>query len=178
MAWIDAGTPPIFFGFGTIPIGSAAETFGMIAAVCERLGERALVSAGGTDPRDIPQFDHVRVVRAMNYAAIFPACRAVVHHGGSGTLAAGLRAGVPTLILSTLPDQRFFGSAVKRLKVGTAQRFSTVNEESLVANLRRILAPEYSARARAIAERMSRSAESAVVAADFVESFAKLQRVA
>ena len=42
----------------------------------------------------------------MNYAAIFPACRAVVHHGGAGTTAAGLRAGVPTLILSTGPISR------------------------------------------------------------------------
>ena len=54
----------------------------------------------------------------MNYAAAFPACRAVVHHGGAGTTAAGLRAGVPTLILWMADVQVVWGAAVKRLKSG------------------------------------------------------------
>ncbi|MCV7175823.1 glycosyltransferase [Mycolicibacterium sphagni] len=173
LSWIAAGTPPIFFGFGSIPLGSAADTFSMISAVCAQLGERALISAGGTDASNIPHSDHVKVVGAMNYAAIFPVCRAVVHHGGAGTLAAGLRAGVPTMILWTLPDQPFYGSAVKRLKVGTAQRFSTTSGKSLAAGLRRILAREYSARAREIATQMTKPAESAALATDLVEDFAR-----
>ena len=100
-SWIAAGTPPIFFGFGSIPVESPADTLAMISAVCAQLGERALVCAGWSDFSHVPHFDHVKVVGAMNYAATFPACRAVVHHGGAGTTAAGLRAGVPTLILST-----------------------------------------------------------------------------
>ena len=100
-SWIAAGTPPIFFGFGSIPVESPADTLAMISAACAQLGERALVGAGGTDFSHVPHFEHVKVVGAVNYAATFPACRAVVHHGGAGTTAAGLRAGVPTLILST-----------------------------------------------------------------------------
>ena len=113
----------------------------------------------------------------MNYAAIFPACRAVVHHGGAGTLAAGLRAGVPLLILWTLPDQPFFAAQLKRMKVGSARRFSSITEKSLVADLRRILAPEYLTRAREVATRMNKPAESAAAAADLVENFARLKRV-
>ena len=100
-SWIAAGTPPIFFGFGSMPVDSPADTLAMIGAACAQLGERALVCAGWSDFSDVPHFDHVKVVGAVNFAAIFPACRAVVHHGGAGTTAAGLRAGVPTLILST-----------------------------------------------------------------------------
>ena len=124
-SWIAAGTPPIFFGFGSIPVESPADTIAMISAACAQLGERALVCAGWTDFSDVPHFEHVKVVGAVNYAAIFPACRAVVHHGGAGTTAAGLRAGVPTLILSMDLDQTLWGARVKRLKVGTARRFST-----------------------------------------------------
>ena len=113
----------------------------------------------------------------MNYAAIFPACRAVVHHGGAGTTAAGLRAGVPTLILWMADVQVIWGAAVKRLKVGTARRFSTTTEKSLVADLRTILAPQYVARAREIATRMTEPAESVAAAADRVENFARLKRV-
>ncbi|WP_461055584.1 glycosyltransferase, partial [Staphylococcus aureus] len=112
-----------------------------------QLGERALVCAGGTDFSHLPHVDHVKVVDALNYAAIFPACRAVVHHGGAGTTAAGLRAGVPTLILSTWPDQTLWGTVVKRLKVGTARRFSSTTQQSLVSELRTILAPHYLSRA-------------------------------
>ena len=111
------------------PVESPADTLAMISAACAQLGERALVCAGGTDFSDVPHFDHVKVVGTVNYAAIFPACRAVVHHGGAGTTAAGLRAGVPTLILWTLPDQPIWGAQLKRLKVGTARRFSTTTRE-------------------------------------------------
>ena len=83
----------------------------------------------------------------MNYAAALPACRAFVHHGGAGTTNAGLRAGLPTLILWTLPDQSVWGVRVKRLKVGTGRRFSATTRESLVADLRTILAPHYVTRA-------------------------------
>jgi UDP:flavonoid glycosyltransferase YjiC (YdhE family) len=173
-SWIAAGTPPIFFGFGSIPAESPADTIAMISAACAQLGERALVCSAGTDFNHVPHFDHVKVVGAMNYAAAFPACRAVVHHGGVGTTAAGLRAGVPTLILSTDLDQTLWGARVKRLKVGTARRFSTTTQKSLVADLRTILAPQYVTRAREIAIRMTKPAESVTAAADLVEDFARL----
>ncbi|BBU20420.1 glycosyltransferase [Mycobacterium xenopi] len=172
-SWIAAGTPPIFFGFGSTPAQSPADTLAMIGAACAQLGERALVCAAGTDFSGAPHFEHVKVVSAMNYAAVFPACRAVVHHGGTGTTAAGLRAGVPTLILSTWGDQALWGTQVKRLKVGTARRFSNTTQGSLVADLRRILEPEYVARAREISARMTKPANSASYAADLVENFAR-----
>jgi UDP:flavonoid glycosyltransferase YjiC (YdhE family) len=176
-AWIAAGTPPICFGFGSIPVASAADTLAMISSACAQLGERALVCAAATDFGDVPQFDHVKVVSTMNYATVFPACRAVVHHGGAGTTAAGLRAGVPTLILWMADVQVVWGAAVKRLKVGTARRFSSATEKSLIADLRTILGPQYAARAREIAAGMVKPAESVATAADLVENFARLQRV-
>jgi UDP:flavonoid glycosyltransferase YjiC (YdhE family) len=176
-SWIAAGKPPICFGFGSVGVESAGDTLGMIGAVCARLGERALVCAAGTDFNKVPHFDHVKVVGTMNYAAALPACRAFVHHGGAGTTNAGLRAGLPTLILWTLPDQGLWGARVKRLKVGTGRRFSATTEKSLVADLRTILAPEYLTRARELATRMTKPAESVATAADLVENFARLKRV-
>jgi UDP:flavonoid glycosyltransferase YjiC (YdhE family) len=173
-SWIAAGTPPIYFGFGSISVESPADMLAMIGAACAQLGERALVCSAATDFSHVPHFEHVKVVGAVNFAAAFPACRAVVHHGGGGTTATGLRAGVPQLILWTLPDQPLWGAAVKRLKVGTARRFSTTTRESLVADLRTILAPQYVTRAREIATRMTRPAESVAAAADLVENFARL----
>jgi UDP:flavonoid glycosyltransferase YjiC (YdhE family) len=176
-SWIAAGTPPIFFGFGSMPVKSPADALAMIGAACAQLGERALVCAGWSDFSGVPHFEHVKVVGTMNYAAIFPACRAVVHHGGTGTTAAGLRAGVPTLIIWWDLVQAIWGARVKRLKVGTARRFSSTTRESLVADLRTILAPQYVARSREIATRMTKPAASVTAAADLLENFARLRRV-
>lgn len=170
-SWIAEGPPPIFFGFGSMPVKCPADTVAMIGSACEQLGERALVCAGWSDFSDIPRFPHVKVVGAMNYAALFPACRAVVHHGGAGTTAVGLRAGVPTLILSMDYGQTCWGAQVKGLKVGTTRRFSKTDEKSLVEDLRQILAPPYVARAREIATRMTSPHESVAAAADLVETF-------
>ena len=175
-SWIAAGTPPIVFGFGSIPVESPGDTIAMIAAASARLGERALVVAGGTDYRDVPHFDHVKVVGAMNYATVFPACRAVVHHGGSGTTPVAMRAGVPQVILYWDLVHAVYGAAVKRLKVGTARRFSTASEKSLTADLRTVLAPQYAARARELAGQMTEPAKSAAAAADLLENFARLKR--
>ena len=177
LSWIAAGTPPICFGFGSIPVKSPADTIAMIGAACAQLGERALVCAAATDYSHVAHSEHVKVVSTMNYAATFPACRAVVHHGGAGTTAASLRGGVPTLILWTGADQLIWGVRVKRLKVGSARRFSATTEKSLVADLRRILAPQYLTRARELATRMTKQTDSVIATADLVENFARLKRV-
>ncbi|MUL63435.1 glycosyl transferase family 1 [Mycobacterium sp. CBMA 234] len=175
-SWIGAGTPPIFFGFGSIPVESPADTIAMIAAACARLGERALIGAAGTDFSNGPHFDHVKVVGTVNYPTTFPACRAVVHHGGSSTTPIVMRAGVPQLILYWDLVHAIYGAAVKRLRVGTARRFSTGTEETLVSDLRAILAPDYLARARALASRITPPADSAAAAADRLEAFARRRR--
>ncbi|WP_369830273.1 glycosyltransferase, partial [Mycobacterium sp. E342] len=134
--------------------------------------ERALICAGWSDFSEVRLPEHVKVVGAVNYAAVFPACRAVVHHGGSGTTAASLRAGVPTLILSMDANQTIWGAQLKRLKVGATRRFSATTRETLLTDLRRILDPDYGVRAREIARHMTKPAESVVKAADVVEKFA------
>jgi UDP:flavonoid glycosyltransferase YjiC (YdhE family) len=172
-SWVAAGSPPVFFGFGSTAVRSPGDTIAMISAACAELGERALICSADADFGHLPYMDHVKVVGKLNYAAVFPACRAVVHHGGAGTTAIGLRAGVPTLILSTFLDQTIWGSQIKRLKVGTTRRFSQTTQESLVGDLRTILTPPYVARARELATRMTKPAESVATAADLVEAFAR-----
>jgi len=176
-SWIAAGTPPICFGFGSVRVESAADTLAVISSVCAQLGERALICAAGTDFSDVPHSEQVKVVSVMNYAAALPSCRAFVHHGGAGTTNAGLRAGLPTLVLWTLPDQSLWAAQVKRLKVGTGRRFSATTHKSLVADLRTILAPQYLSGARELASRMTKPAESVAAAADLVENFARLKCV-
>jgi UDP:flavonoid glycosyltransferase YjiC (YdhE family) len=177
-SWIADGTPPICFGFGSTPIASPSETVAMISAACAQLGERALICSGSgpNDYTELAHLDHVKIVDTLNYAAAFPACRAVVHHGGSGTTAAGMRAGVPSLILWTVWDQPVWAAAIERLKVGLGRQLSATTQETLVADLRSILAPDYAARAGDVAARMTKSGESRARAADLLENAVRAGR--
>ena len=72
LSWIATGPPPIYFGFGSMRVESPAATITMISEACAQLGERALISSGGvSDFNDMPHYDHVKVVGAVNHAAIF-----------------------------------------------------------------------------------------------------------
>jgi UDP:flavonoid glycosyltransferase YjiC (YdhE family) len=179
LSWIAAGTPPIYFGFGSgVWLQHPAHTLALISVACARLGERALICAGASDFANSPHPDHVKVVGAMNHAAIFPACRAVVHQGGAGTTAAGMRAGVPTLILwHPTNDQQIWADAVTRLKVGSGRAFSASNLGSLVADLGSILDPQCITRAREVAAQVTKPAASAASAADLLEDAGSLRRV-
>ncbi|MDT5078469.1 MAG: hypothetical protein QOJ80_3106 [Mycobacterium sp.] len=168
-SWIAAGTPPIYFGLGSTPIRSPADTIAMVAGACTELGVRALIYSRASDSDCSPHAEHVKFTGPLNYSTILPSCRAIVHHGGAGTTAAGLRAGVPTVVLWDVADQPLWAAQITRMKVGSAQRLSSTTQESLVAQLRYINAPQYVTRAREIATRMSTPAESATAAAELLE---------
>jgi UDP:flavonoid glycosyltransferase YjiC (YdhE family) len=159
LSWIAAGPPPIYFGFGSMKVTMPTDTIAMIS--------------------HIPQADHVKIVDTLGQVAVFPACRAIVHHGGSGTTAAGLRAGISTLILFAFwLDQPIWAVAVERLKVGFGRRFSATTQESLAADLRLLLSPHYATRAREVAAQMTKPAESLASAADLLEDAARQGRSA
>ncbi|MGK2853759.1 MAG: glycosyltransferase, partial [Microbacteriaceae bacterium] len=104
-----------------------------------------------------------------NHAVVFPTCRAVVHHGGAGTTAAGARAGVPTLVLWVSADQPVWARQVKKLKIGTSQRFTRVDRKSLTEALRTVLDPAVANRARDFADRLASPEQSVRTAADLIE---------
>ncbi|MDT5074271.1 MAG: hypothetical protein QOH82_3591 [Mycobacterium sp.] len=175
--WIAAGTPPIYFGFGSMPVESPTSAIEMITSVCAELGERALISTGVWDVDEVPRDDRVRLVGAVNHSKVFPACRAVVHHGGAGTVAASVRAGVPTVVLWVSADQPVWASQINRMKVGVAQRFTRTSARSLTKALRTALTPDYLERARVAATQMTTPAESVSTAADLLEASARRGRV-
>lgn len=176
LSWIAAGTPPICFGLGSTPITPPADIIAMIVAACAQLGQRLLICSGPNDFADLEHSGHVKVVDAVNHAAIFPACRAVVHHGGAGTTAAALRAGIPSLILWLWLDQPLWAAAFQQLGVGFGRRFSDTTVETLVADLPLILSPQYAIRAREVATQMTKPAESLSRATDLIEQTARRGR--
>lgn len=81
-----------------------------------------------------------------------------------------MRAGIPTLILWIWIEQPIWLAQIKRLKIGSGRRLAATTKETLVSDLRAILAPEYVNRAREIANQMTKPGESATRAADLLEN--------
>src|SRR5690606_26059895 len=77
LAWVDAGDPPVFFGFGSMPIRDMASVLAMVSQVSARLGVRALVSVGWSDlDVDAEVGEHVKVVGPFAHDVVFPRCAA------------------------------------------------------------------------------------------------------
>jgi UDP:flavonoid glycosyltransferase YjiC (YdhE family) len=104
-AWLDDGEPPVFVGFGSMS-GQAIDRAGkIIVDAISATGRRCIVGAGWGALGDRALPPDWRVVRDAPHALLFPRMAAVVHHGGSGTMAQALRAGAPQVILPLFLDQ-------------------------------------------------------------------------
>ncbi len=175
--WMKGGTPPIFFGFGSMPILDFGSVLAMIEQICARTGERALVSVGGGAHLDHAlrnTSDKVKVVDALAHDLVFPHCRAAVHHGGIGTLFESLRAGLPTLVCSVSFDQPVWGGhQVERLGVGAHVPFTKLRADTLGgAGIDTVLDPQMRSRAEAFGARLQATGDGVPRVCDIVEKTA------
>jgi sterol 3beta-glucosyltransferase len=116
--FVEAGPPPVFVGFGSMPMRDPARTTRTVLDALAWSGQRAILGAGwgGVGRGDLPK--SVFPVEYVPYGWLFPRMAAVVHHGGSGTTHATARAGVPGVVVPFLFDQFYWGRRVHALGVG------------------------------------------------------------
>jgi UDP:flavonoid glycosyltransferase YjiC (YdhE family) len=117
-AFLDRGAPPVYVGFGSMGGRSPEDVAATVLKALEKSGQRGLLLTGwgGMNVMRVP--DNVFVLSSAPHSWLFPRMAAVVHHGGAGTTAEGLRAGVPTVIVPFIVDQSFWGKRVQALGVG------------------------------------------------------------
>ncbi|WP_238423491.1 glycosyltransferase [Gordonia sp. 'Campus'] len=174
--WLDAGDPPVYVGFGSMLPANPDRLAEAFRSAAERLGIRLLVSGGWSGfmadaaAPDTDTESRVRVVGHIDHDAILPRCRAAVHHGGAGSVAAGLRAGLPTLVTWKGADQPIWGRALTDAHVGASLPMARVTVDSLVAALDTILAPAFRQEAADLRGRLIPAAEAVRSAADIVEA--------
>ena len=119
-AWLNEGEPPVFVGFGSMSGKGTDHIASLIVEAVSATGRRCLVGSGwaGFNTGSIPA--GWRVVGQTPHALLFPRVAVVVHHGGSGTTAQALRAGVPQVVLPLILDQ--FHQAQRLYLAGLAPR--------------------------------------------------------
>ena len=159
--FLDAGDPPVDFGFGSIraPEGMGAA---MIASA-RALGRRAIVLRGWTDLSAVDDGDDCLSIGEVNQQRLFERVACVVHHGGAGTTTAAARAGAPQLVIPQHYDQHFWGAQVERLGIGVSLASDARGTASLPDALGRTLDGAVAARARAVAREV-RSDGAAIAA--------------
>jgi UDP:flavonoid glycosyltransferase YjiC (YdhE family) len=118
--FLAAGPPPIYVGFGSMNTRNPEETTRMVLQALAQAGQRGVLVTGWGGLRQIDVPDTVFIANAIPHDWLFPRMAAVVHHGGAGTTAAGLRAGIPSIIVPFFTDQPFWGQRVADLGVGPA----------------------------------------------------------
>jgi sterol 3beta-glucosyltransferase len=162
--FLAAGEPPVFLGFGSMPVLDPEAVLAMTARVTERLGIRAVVGAGWSQLHDSDVPKHMLLLRSVDYRLLFPRCRALVHHGGAGTIYLGLLSGKPAVVYSVFAEQPFWGERLKKAGGGAHFRFSEFSEATLLRGLQHVLQPTVRDRAEQLGKQLKPEAgtESAV----------------
>jgi vancomycin aglycone glucosyltransferase len=148
-AFLDAGEPPIYFGFGSIRAPEALSRVMIDSA--RALGRRAIVSRGWADLSLVDEQPDCLSIGEVNQQALFKRVAAVVHHGGAGTTTAATRAGAPQVVMPQHYDQPYWAQRVQQLGIGTSHTPGTPTTESLTSALGRTLRSDVAERARSVA---------------------------
>jgi sterol 3beta-glucosyltransferase len=118
VAFLEAGPPPVYVGFGSM-VDQEAQSVTQIVLKAVALGGRRAILLGGWS--HLGQGQLPESIFRLDWAPhhwLFPRMSAVVHHGGAGTTAAALRAGVPNVVVPYFADQPFWAGRVRSLGVG------------------------------------------------------------
>jgi len=116
--FLQSGSPPVYIGFGSMSNRNPEQTADLIIQALMRTKQRAILLSGwsGLHKSNIP--DSIFMIDSVPHSWLFPRVAAVVHHGGASTTAAGLRAGVPSIVIPFFGDQPFWGQRIADLGVG------------------------------------------------------------
>jgi vancomycin aglycone glucosyltransferase len=154
-AFLAAGSPPVYFGFGSIAAPDPAELARTAIAAIRAQGRRPVLAQGWAGLMLPDQQTDCFLVGEVNQQALFRRVAAVIHHGGAGTTTTAARAGAPQVVVPQGADQPFWAQRLHRLSAGVRHDGAQPTTESLAAALAAALQPQTASRARALATRMN-----------------------
>jgi len=116
--FLESSPPPVYVGFGSMANRNPRQTTRLVMDALDKSGQRGILAAGWGGLHKSGLSANIFTLDAIPHAWLFPRVSAVVHHGGSGTTGAGLRAGVPAVLVPHIGDQPFWAQRVAELGVG------------------------------------------------------------
>jgi UDP:flavonoid glycosyltransferase YjiC (YdhE family) len=156
-AFLAAGPPPVYIGFGSIVVEDPNAMTEMIFEAVKKTGQRALVSKGwgGLGGDELSKPDGVFMLGNCPHDWLFQHVSCVVHHGGAGTMSAGIALGRPTVIVPFFGDQPFWGAMVARAGAGPLPiPFKELTADKLAEAILEALKPETLERAKELGEKI------------------------
>jgi UDP:flavonoid glycosyltransferase YjiC (YdhE family) len=118
LRFLEGGDPPVYIGFGSMMGENPEESAALVLEALAMSGQRGLLLTGWGGLQTLTVPETVYVLDSAPHPWLFPRMKVVVHHGGAGTTAEGLRAGVPAVIVPFIVDQPFWGERIRALGVG------------------------------------------------------------
>ncbi len=177
--FLDAGDPPVYVGFGSMSGRDPQHLTKLVIDALQQAGVRGLIATGwgGLTAADLPET--IFKIDSVPHDWLFPRVAAVVHHGGAGTTAAGLRAGRPTVICPFIVDQPFWGRRVHELGAGAAPiPQKQLTAENLAAAIREVTSdPTIHRKAEVLGEQI-RQEDGIGIAVNLIEKSRAAQRIA
>jgi len=153
--FLGRGPVPVYVGFGSIgDPKQAAALARTVAEALRRTGQRGILATGWQGSSDEPLPENIFTLESAPHSWLFPRMAAVVHHGGAGTTAAGLRAGVPTIVIPHGLDQPAWARRVRELGVGTSLPQKRLSAERLAEAIQFVLKSEVREAASALSEKI------------------------
>ncbi|MDB5471703.1 MAG: glycosyl transferase [Caulobacter sp.] len=150
-AFLAAGAPPVYLGFGSMPMPVLKAAAQVALEAARAHGRRLILGSGWAGLELEDAGDDALVIGEINQQALFRRVATVVHHGGAGTTHTAARAGAPQVVVPQIADQPYHAGRVAALGVGAAHEGGTLTAPSLTAALDIALAPATAERARALA---------------------------
>ncbi|KAF1971242.1 UDP-Glycosyltransferase/glycogen phosphorylase [Bimuria novae-zelandiae CBS 107.79] len=163
--FLDAGEPPVYIGFGSIVVDDPDEFTKLIFKAIEIAGVRALVSKGwGGFGSNATAPDNVFMLENTPHDWLFPKVSAVVHHGGAGTTAIGLKCAKPTMVVPFFGDQPFWGAMVSKAKAGAHDciLYKHLTAERLAEGIKQCLTEEAKRNVQKIADSIAKEGDGAL----------------
>lgn len=153
-AFLDAGGPPVYLGFGSMTGFDRERVLGALLRMLD--GRRVLLSPGWSGLPRLPLPDSVHVIGPAPHEAVFPRTSLVIHHGGSGTTHTACRAGVPSMVMPFAADQFFWADRLHRQGVAApALSPARLDRARLARALAFVEQPATRDRARALGQAMA-----------------------
>jgi len=117
-AFIGAGPPPVYVGFGSMPKKDQARNVPLIVDAARSMGQRVIIAKFWDEPSEFSDAEDVFFINKFPHLQLFPHMAAVVHHGGAGTTATAAISGVPQIIIPHILDQYYWGQRVVESNLG------------------------------------------------------------